>query len=188
MKIGLKKMNPEMIISLFAVFVSVVAMAVTVYQAYIAKDMSQRQLRAYVAVDAPHFGSKNPESVTIKVQNGGQTPAYQLTAHLNRAWFPSGTMMPDSFDYPDYGNQDPQSVATLTQGKEVILTFPNNPDEIKRARAGEINLFYYGHIDYKDTFGNRRVSKFSYQYFPVLVDGNDVGHQLRLLKNYNDAN
>jgi hypothetical protein len=149
---------------------------------------SERQLRAYVGIGAPHFGERDPRELTITVQNGGQTPAYKVWVHLNRYRVPFGQKLPANFGYPDYNPGDKRSAAVVQSGKEITFTFEFDPNELARVRNQETALFLYGHVDYIDVFDKNRSSQFSYQYLPVMKDGKDIGHQLIFQSEHNDAN
>ena len=175
-------------VSLFSAFIALCALFVSIFVAWNIRDNSQRQLRAYVAVGEPHFGTRDPVSVQISGENNGQTPARRVTAHLNRKWVPYGQKLPKDFSYPDFGEVGPSSVAVLGPGKSKTFTFPFDPKEIEQVRNKETALFLYGHIDYIDVFGEPRTSQFNYQYVPIIGDdGKDRGHSLLMQPDHNDA-
>jgi hypothetical protein len=159
--------------------------------ARLAKDAgenAQRQLRAYVSVGASHFGEKYPTAVTMKVRNGGQTPAYKVTTHLNRQERPVGELLGADFTFPDF--IDPaspfRSIAVLNAGDEQVFTFPISLDQLNRVQNGEIGLFFYGHAEYIDIFERVWRTNICYQYTGEK-QGEHVLHRLMLYQDHNDA-
>ena len=149
---------------------------------------ARRQLRAYIDADAPRFEALAPESITVKIHNGGQTPAYRVRSHLN--WYRTNAGEPIAAEYafPDHLSIDPTtSVGTVHQGKERMFSFKFNAGEIERVKAGETDLYFYGHIDYEDVFGETHVTRFFYRYFPAMKDGTHAGHGLLMQDSRNDA-
>lgn len=167
--------------------VALITIAVTAYQTYVTRDTAVRQLRAYVGVGDPHFGEKFPNKVTIEIENGGQTPAYEVRGHLNRFWYPKEEKLPENFDYKDLGESIDASVAHLNPGQKRTLTFPFDTKELERARDGEINLILYGHFDYIDIYQKSRTSRFSYQYIGFNTVSGGVAHVLKMQGIQNDA-
>ncbi len=176
------------LVPIFTLLVVIIYTGITGYQAFIARDTARRQLRAYVGVEDPSFGEKFPSFVNIPVENGGQTPAYGLNAHLNRKWVPAGQGIPKGFDYPDLGaGTGISSVAYLNPGQRRIFTFPIENTELESAQKGEIDLFIYGHVDYVDIYKAQRSSVFSYQYKGLRGADGSVTHKLIFLSKHNDA-
>jgi hypothetical protein len=182
---------------LLAIFTIVLAFA-TVFLWVATRDLaneaaesSRRELRAYVGVSPPKFGKTDPDEVSILVENGGKTPAYQVTGWLNSYWINGvGQVLPDGFDYPEQertGNFSVfSSVAVLNAGKSIPFTFDFDFDHIRRIRNDEISLFLYGHIKYVDVFGKDQFTEFCYQYF-VARDGDKIGHALVMYDEHNKA-
>lgn len=163
-----------------------IALLVAFGQFYLARDTASRQLRAYVGV-VPAFGEKDPNAIRLLIDNQGQTPAYKLTAHLNWYWTSYGESLPKDFKYLDYHSSPAKSVAILQSKKETTFTIPFDVTRIQKARAKEIALFLYGHVDYVDAFDISRKTRFSYEYRPIFKDDKDVGHQLIMQAEHNDA-
>lgn len=149
---------------------------------------ARRQLRAYVSLDPPRFGKHNLDSIQVMAKNGGQTPAYNVQSHLNYYWLPAGQDLPTNFHFQDYGNPTSpmKSIAVLNPNAEITFTLGIDPQKIESVRKKENNLFFYGHVDYRDIFGKHRTSKFCYQYF-VAEDGDKIGHALIMYHKQNEA-
>jgi hypothetical protein len=154
-----------------------------------ANENSRRQLRAYVAVGHPKFGEKFPTTVTISATNGGQTPAYRFSMHLNRYWLPPGQQIPKDFTYSDYHdkNDSARSVAVITAGGMETFTFPISLEQLAQVQKGELLLFFYGHADYEDIFKIKRRTLFCYQYQGGPHGEGGIVHRLSLYHDHNDA-
>jgi hypothetical protein len=180
---------------LLAVFTIVLAFS-TIFLWVATRDLaneaakaSKVELRAYVAINHPKFGKADPDTVSIGVENGGQTPAYRVSGWLNIHWIKGeNSALPDDFKFPDKESADSfliyKSVAVLHPRKEVTFTFPLDFTIIERVRKNEIVLYLYGHVDYADVFGRDHSTRFCYQYFPVAVG---IGHSLVMYDEHNDA-
>ena len=109
----------------------------------------------------------------VTVQNGGQTPAYNVHAYLNWGTMGYGFSLPSEFTYPDYPSKLSLliGVVSLNPGKDITFNFPFDIQTVLNARAHKNNLFVYGHIDYRDVFHKRRQSQFCYLYAPDASDG-----------------
>jgi len=173
---------------LFTLIAVIVYTSIAWFQTSIASDTARRQLRAYVGVGDPSFDGKFPNNIMIEVENGGQTPAYNLRTHLNRKWISANELLPNNFDYPDFGSpNDKGSISYLNPGQKRIFTFPMDHSELDKTRKGEIKLFIYGHVDYVDIYGVSRSSEFSYSYSGVNDDKGGVTHILTMQNNHNEA-
>jgi hypothetical protein len=180
-------MNGHPYIEILTFIVSLATFAVVLYQAFLSRDIARRQLRAYLGVGEPRFGEKFPTKITIEVENGGQTPACRVWAHLNTRWFPAGEGIPANFDFADLGEIGAGSVAHINPGQKRAFTFPIDSRELDRARNGEIDWFCYGHIDYVDIYQVTRTSKFFYSYKGVNGPEGAVTHALVMQKTWNEA-
>jgi len=164
----------------------------------LAKDTRERQLRAYVGVlddvllvcplcdkadgtqpiEIP-FERIFENFVQMPIQNGGQTPAYDLTVDNTFYYLPFKQRLPKDSKYPIFPatNADAYAangVGSLNPGEratpEMLLDGSVIPLIIK-ARKKQISLFYYGNLYYTDVFGVRRTTPFCYEYFPDHVGG-----------------
>jgi hypothetical protein len=152
---------------------------------------SVRQLRAYVTTtnielhcpscDIPDYeapkvkaGSLIKDVVIVTLQNGGQTPAYNLSAHLNWQPMPYGSRLPIDYPYKDrdtvgQDNLKPlESHTASNPGKEAPFTFMISVDEVKKAQAGKSMLYFYGHADYRDIYKRNRSTTFCFAYVPDI--------------------
>ena len=187
----IKNYRDELLVS-FTIMLAFATLALWVATRDLANDAAQSSknaLRAYVAVHHPKFGKPDPDSITIVAENAGQTPAHKIRAYCNQySQEGQATGLPDGFKYADRETSGDfgvyRSVAVLHPRKEAPFVFPLDFALIERVRNKEISLFFYGHIDYVDAFGEQQATTFCYQYFPVEVG---IGHQLVLYDEYNDA-
>jgi hypothetical protein len=132
---------------------------------------SVRELRAYVNVTGieiqcpsclianyqapePTPGLVIMDVVQIFVQNGGRSPAYDVTAHVNWQPMAFGYSLPTDFPYPDYNSPLKGNLAfaagrtTLNPDGNTVFTFRVDVDQVVKARAKQTSLFFYGHVDY----------------------------------------
>ena len=155
-----------------------------------AENTAERQLRAYVSVGAPTFGKADPDSISIVIENGGETPAHQVMVGLNTYWIKAADELPADFKYPSFrDDKNPpkiETVAVLFRNKPITFTFGIDFSVIQRIRAKEIKLFFYGQVDYVDIFETDQHTFFCYEYY-VARNGDKTGHGLILYKDHNDA-
>ncbi len=129
----------------------------------IARSSSERQLRAYVGVERIFVKTKAVGQVTVGevvVKNFGQTPAYNyhLASHLV-IWETGGDEhLLNVPSQPNMRTSDLQPSASS-------LAYPRAPniltqEILDRLNAGTSVIYLVGRIDYEDTFGNPRVTRF----------------------------
>lgn len=173
-----------------AIYVSLALTAITLSLAIYTYKLWQStneatiiQLRAYIGlVDvkfSPHRhavvennASELPAYFDIGIQNQGQTPASNLTVHVNFHVAGFNEELPDDFEYPDYdrtpGLGQPKrkkSAAAVGAGYSVTNTLALNERElelINLSYQSQINLYVYGWIRYKDVFKIDRETQFCY--------------------------
>jgi hypothetical protein len=166
------------------------AAAFTGHLASIAKDTEETQLKAYVGVvgiglqcgtcDQANWSPGQPlladkDAVLILSQNGGKTPAYDTVAGVG--WYPTthGGQLPADFAFPDH-KRDPtmrsiDSRSELLPGQQMTHSEKFGADDVTdvwRARRKDIDLFLYGHIDYRDVFGKCHTTPFCGRYEPEI--------------------
>ena len=167
--------------------IAAIALLIAFAQFSLARQTSNRQLRAYVGT-VPVLGSLEPDTIEIKADNQGQTPAYKVVSHLNWQWQPFGKSLPSNFKYPDYNTDGPSPSVAVIQSKDFkIMTVPFDKNQIARVRNKETSLFLYGHVDYEDVFGGTHSTHFAYEYHPAYDGDKFVGHTLVMLPNHNEA-
>lgn len=142
-----------------------------------ARDTERRQLRAYIgildgelrctsceqirtgALKAPAPGYRDSDMVWLTVQNGGQTPAYDVAVYLFTKEMPFGEQLPLDFKYPDYPlstDEPPVSHVMANPGEKPQCGIELSQDIITqfvRAQNNLVTIYIYGHADYKDIFG-----------------------------------
>lgn len=152
-----------------------------------AEDTAARQLRAYVSVGPLIVKEKFPKEISFVAKNTGQTPAYDLSSHLNFEKTGPEVGLPDGLGFPiREGFTFGCSVATLGSNGEIEFTFPVHLDDLTKVQNGKIGLFYYGHISYKDISKKDHVSKLCYQY-TGFKQGDAIVHEFIMCENHNDA-
>lgn len=157
------------------VFVGLVQAGVYVWQALLinatldhSRKSSEKQLRAYLGVIFPERGEECedfPANFVVHVINAGQTPAYEVEGSAMWTTFDRGTLNPPSDFTYHLTRKGTASRFTLSPQKIAPIRFPLDPGEngitfescLTRANKGEIVLFLYGTISYRDVFENTPV-------------------------------
>jgi hypothetical protein len=152
---------------------AVLAALFTGWQAWIAKDAEQRQLRAYVVVKSATFardesgqlklGRTFPDGrselqIYYEVSNEGLTPAYDLFRRIDVEYPFAGTI---PFNYTD------GTAAYLTKEQTFgpVITRPFTKDEIAEILAGtDKPLVFAGQMTYRDIFGDIWPTNFCFMY------------------------
>jgi hypothetical protein len=135
-------------------------------QAKVADDTESRQLRAYVFTLIP----KRPQSYaagientyTVTFANGGATPAYVLAYHLYARFLVLEHVLPLDEYKPDAW---PRHMIGDYLFKERAQTYDSVPFTLSEAQTtlikeGKGGVFFWGRMDYRDTFGCRHYTKF----------------------------
>lgn len=153
-----------------------------------AERTAERQLRAYVFVDAASISGLDDSdkvAAVISIKNTGQTPAARLM-HLGGMAL---TAYPPAEDFPFHpsGQGVPQSRGSLgpgmRQGKFNVGEALGS-DQKRGLQDGAMAIYVFGRIDYEDAFGKPRFT--SYRF---MVGGNAGvhGENLSQCEEGNDA-
>ena len=130
----------------------------------LAKDTAQRQLRAYVGVQAAwlEFSEEGEPIAHVKWKNFGQTPALE-TASWTHSWtaeFPLRSSLPE----PPEGFR--KGVNVISPGNFTDTVTPDGAPLSDRNRksieAEEAAFYVYGKSRYEDVFGERHETSFVY--------------------------
>jgi hypothetical protein len=181
-----------------AFVVSCFAAAFSGWQAWIARDAEERQLRAYleltdievVCPDCATIGPVTPmpypsqNFVHIRFENSGQTPARAIRYKINWWVIPSkDAPLPENFDYSDYSPNAPALVSTSELARDKHRdgggAIELDIDRFRTATKGTSTIYLYGHLDYCDVFGKPRETAFCFLYVP------NVGEKLPICDRYN---
>lgn len=128
------------------------------------QDSARREQRAYVTIAAItlnniSLGSK-PKAF-ISIVNAGKTPAYEFSPIFYFGWRGSD-FDEESLIIPE--SQPPESVSCLGPGQTAnsfpILPIEWNDECAKRFDEGEMVLYFFGRITYRDAFGDHRETTF----------------------------
>jgi len=147
-------------------------------QFFIAKDQEQRQLRAYLTVDAvgiTRFNNSDPIEGGIQFKNTGQTPAYKIRSIASI----------DMSDYPrtiNYmsGNQIAERLSAIVGSgglsiANLKIARKLTPMEYEAVMHGTGAIYIFGRVLYDDAFGKLRCTYFRFFYTGgpsgVRVDG-----------------
>ncbi len=140
---------------------------------------SERELRAYVSVtkaSARWFGTIRPTEAEIEITNSGQTPAYEVSVvtTLDIHQFPRAVYNPSPDQgIPGRGTIGPHIAVDVFPRSKRPLT----RDERERIVRGELGVFVFGEITYRDAFGTSRFTQFRTVF---IGSGPDPGDILRL--------
>jgi hypothetical protein len=153
-------------------------------QVGIAGDTEYRQLRAYVVltdlgVFCPDCGDSTlttdvlpqmKNTIRCRIENNGQTPAYDVTAATDWVYVPEkNATLSSDFAFPDHKRTGLVSKSDLGRDKHKdgggeidakdILLFKNAVD-------GNATIFIYGHVDYCDIFNKPHSTAYCFLYVP----------------------
>ena len=158
------------------------------WSVFISRSTAKRQLRAYVSIGMLNQGLLK-DSISGKwviwyyFENGGATPAYNLTISGNH-------VLCDNEDMPL--SPAPKSWALGVLGpRDQIFDYQVTAltdEQVDTLRTGHRVLIFYGHIRYRDAFKSRR-----YTNFRLFTGGSEpfkgpVDSDLVLHGEGNDAN
>jgi hypothetical protein len=157
----------EDIIAGFTVLLSVVTVFLWLATRQLVKGAetaSQQELRAYVfAGDIKlELDPSGTPFVTINVQNVGKTPAYGTTILRTARTFIGNEIR----SFPAATKSITTSKIDLGQGVGAVGQLPVgeilNQNGLAALKTGDIELFVFGIIEYRDIFGKRRTTEFRF--------------------------
>lgn len=131
----------------------------------IAQETAERQLRAYLSIEAGHirdWNSSDPTIVQVHAKNNGQTPAYEVQITAGVMVLPR--ILPAGIQF-EYGFNDSISKTIIHPDGVVVSdarsTAPLSEAEITNGREGSnVRLYVGGIVRYKDAFQKTRATKF----------------------------
>lgn len=132
-----------------------------------AEATAAKQLRAYVNPDQfslEDFEVGKIPSVTVRIRNSGQTPAYDVTLHV--VWKLADLKKPLELPVPTEPNQT-SSRSTIGANGEIRtkIKIPRVGQNTINAIARGVAAFYVvGEARYRDIFGHDHVTTFRGQY------------------------
>ncbi len=129
-------------------------------QLSISREVMQRQLRAYVYVEAVR-SADDSYSRYFAIKNSGQTPAYGLSF-----WsITEDKMLSPHLTFGDRPHGDSSNL-TLNPGniQGFLSGYFTKGKTDSLIKTGEVGVFTYGEITYRDAFGIERFTKFRYRY------------------------
>jgi len=169
--------------------------ALTGYQAYLAKDTAERQLRAYISVGVekqPDLNGSGPPNAVILFKNTGQTPAYSVRVHSVFSVLNGGTLS-------DAQVKDIREYMATLKGYESAMfpgqEFHQSPEPAKgipltenqkiKIGMGAMTLWVNGEVVYEDAFGHPH-----FTHFRLFMNGEEGNRYDRLVwaEHGNDAN
>jgi hypothetical protein len=167
--------------------------ALTGYQAYIAKDSAQRQLRAYVSVNIekhPDLDNSNLPEMVVLFKNNGQTPAYDVDARFEVYIGDQRLTDSDMSKIRPALDELNKSVSVLFPSQEFReasvpgVGIPLTQEDKTLVSMGAKTLWVVGRATYTDAFGYPRFTHFRlymrgavdtrYHKFIWAADGNEA--------------
>lgn len=129
------------------------------------QDTAERQLRAYVLVEArriKQFDTANPTVVELCIKNVGQTPAYEIQISAGVQVLPVNIPAGTNFNASFQGNI---SITTVHPNNELFTdarsSTPLSSAEISQIKNGTQNRLYVaGTLKYRDAFKKQRATEF----------------------------
>ena len=181
-------------------------MAAAIHSAITSHDQEERSLRAYVGVsneeivlncavcdnpNKPHNSDaySDENMITFQVQNYGQTPAYDGVGVVGVKDMPPGHELPSNFNYPLAGPDQrtpakayPWVIEPHETNHFGMFIDGTTADLIKKVRAKQIWLYFYGEMTYIDVFGCEAKLLFCFRYIP----DNDPNHRFPFCPEHNE--
>ena len=177
----------------FAALAASAAAGVGAWQAWIARDSEQRQLRAYIyvlpSITDFSVGKKPYASITIK--NGGQTPAYDFNVSMNEDIrpFPQRESLKGIGTQPSALTQTSDGIgAFLYQSHEYVVSMPpvnalSRQDYDDVIKGTERRFYVWGRVLYLDAFKRQHHLNFCF-----TIDGDSLSAgTTHYCKDYNDT-
>jgi len=136
----------------------------------VAREGTQRQLRAYTSVEDFRCGgcgdNAGQDEVFLKIANAGQTPAFNVYARIGWSADARCGTVGSGFQYAYTQARYFQSFRTLAKEGRDITTFDVNRDAIQQARTANSKLCVYGTVNYTTAFPDlgERETRFCYWY------------------------
>ena len=176
-----------------------------------ARDTEERQLRAYLSItgyielrchscNAGQFRPISPAPqymmdniITINIQNGGQTPAYNV--YVEDSFYPATFegSLPSGFAFPiikptehmvSASRSSENGVGTINAHEITPNPGPIQQsilDYIIRAQHHNVTLFYYGNIRYTDIFHKTRITPFCMSTFQICPLRSNSQHAMNTI-------
>jgi hypothetical protein len=125
---------------------------------------ARRQLRAYVfanPVGVTFEGTPQVMKFSVRVENTGQTPAFDLTVFADVKMRPlpdPGPLPVEQSGFVSRQTIGPGHSVTIDESHPVLTVA-----EVADIKSGTQTLYLYGRARYRDTFGHRRET--TYRYF-----------------------
>ncbi len=141
-------------------------------QAQVAKDTEKRQLRAYVWVAPGNIWDLDVGKVPripVTIRNGGLTPAYMTGTLLAVKTMPvskDGERIRVGVLSADLSPEEPGRGDFIYQDHYTTIFVPNltplDQATYERVRRGELAIYAFGRVNYRDVFDKRHFVGFCY--------------------------
>ena len=147
----------------------------------LARDNSERQLRAYVHIGKVVF---DPCEITpdkgikfvLHLRNGGRTPAYFVSMECD-------CRISDGKDHPEWASKPQDGNITISprgRAKPTIEFAAFNAEDCANFNSGKSSLFLCGRIAYRDSFEKLRTTTFRYVSVPDMKTEVDPARRMML--------
>jgi len=159
------------ILGIASLFGVIIAIGLTFWSNWIARDTARRQLRPYVSIDPKGIHSRDEQGMEVAcllLHNAGQTPAYDICVHC---WF---TLEEDpvNFNVADRISEMPEDsdgtdiVIPPGEGHHIYngLPFALLHETGVRIAEKELAIVHYGFVTYRDGFGRWWQTNFAHYH------------------------
>ena len=149
---------------------------------WIARDTAKRQLRAYLNITSLNgnpFGVGTTVAAHFTVTNSGQTPAHDVITNVSLC----KRMNPVDLNSLVLEPLETSASKLVVAAGQPIFSFAEiaatSKAEFDAFHAGQSSYFVYGHIQYRDVFGEKWVTLFRHSLkangsWEVCAEGNDA--------------
>ncbi len=143
----------------------------------IARETTQRQLRAYIFPDKFVFENAVgpiPPSLAAIFKNSGQTPAFHMICCSDVGW----GKFPPSINFSLAEDISVESRGSIGPGASFTQTYPMDKplaEEDKRGIESEgAAIYFYGYVKYRDIFDKPHRTNFRVYYTGELISGGPI--------------
>lgn len=164
----LASLNAQMaVLSLLATAAATMLLVWTLWET---RSTSRRELRAYIfpenvgiycMINQRPISKNGKVGSTVHIKNSGQTPAYDVR-HWSEVTIclqaDEENLIPESMDSAQSNSMPPNGIITASRRMAAKLT----RNQQKGLKDGNLGLYVYGRIDYRDAFGRNQATRYKF--------------------------
>lgn len=131
----------------------------------LAKDTAQRQMRAYINVDACEIHLIDDGFIlSATLKNCGQTPAYRVRI-MGESFAAEYPLRTPNRAFEEVGERHDAPLGPgQVHSAPYAIRSPDPQEAMKQVLAGQVGLYIQGLCRYEDAFGNARETRFRYVF------------------------